>query len=405
MSVMTVTPLQSLQQRQPQSCATAAFQYCAAPSQTIAVAVRHAVNQMRLPFAVPERPYSGWANGGDHLGIIGIAATNMKRIYLDQNIWVELAKAKLGSKDAHPRFEDAYYLAKRAVELGLASFVLSQTHLYETQKKQGWDSRLDIVELMAELSKLHTIKHVTAVVPLEVDYAIQTLTGQDPTVTTVFGVGVASLLPGLDRPPAHVDGFPWEELGYRRSFVETLASCGPDRAWDLITLAGARPGTDPDSDQMMARLRAADNQFATGQAELASVIRDLHLSGRDLEVGLAQYTLLEIRHELIRAALACGTSADLIVEYITGHAMALLQSLPSRWTVHAMYLQHAQPQKRWKPNDLHDFTALSIAVPYCDAVATEKHWTHMLKRRHIDETFGTVLIASPQQLVDYLAAL
>lgn len=329
----------------------------------------------------------------------------MKRIYLDQNIWVELAKAKLGSTAAHPVFEDAYYLAKRAAELGLASFVLSQTHLYETQKKQNWNSRLDIVELMAELSRLHTIKHVTAIVPLEVDHAIQAINGQIPCAVTVFGVGVANLLPGLERPSTFPDGISWEKFGYRKSFVESLVSSGPDCAWDLISLAGARPGANSDTDQMMAQLRAVDDQFAAEQAKLAATIRDLQLRGRNLEVGLAEYTLLEIRHELIRAALACGTRTEVIIEYITRHTMALLKSLPSRWTVHAMYLQHAQPQKAWKPNDLQDLTALSIAVPYCDAVATEKHWTHMLKRRHIDAAFDTTLIASPQQLVNYLATL
>jgi hypothetical protein len=39
--------------------------------------------------------------------------------------------------------------------------VLSQTHMYETQKRQEWEKRLDVVETMVELSRFHAITHVT----------------------------------------------------------------------------------------------------------------------------------------------------------------------------------------------------------------------------------------------------
>jgi len=84
---------------------------------------------------------------------------------------------------------------------------------------------------------------------------------------------------------------------------------------------------------------------------------------------------------------------------------AVMRILPSRHVVHAMYLQHAQSQKRWKPNDLHDITALGVAVPYCDAVATERHWVSMLRRRGLDSHYGTTLIASPEELLEYLTGL
>ena len=84
-------------------------------------------------------------------------AISMKRIYLDQNIWIEFSRARLGSTGAKQGFRDAYQLSRYAAAHGLASFVLSQTHMYETQKRQQWDKRLDIVETMIELSHLQTI--------------------------------------------------------------------------------------------------------------------------------------------------------------------------------------------------------------------------------------------------------
>jgi hypothetical protein len=68
-------------------------------------------------------------------------------------------------------------------------------------------------------------------------------------------------------------------------------------------------------------------------------------------------------------------------------------------------MQHAQPQKVWKPNDLQDISTLGVAVPYCDAVATERRWVNMLRRRKIDAEYNSTLIGSPDDLVDYLARL
>jgi len=92
-------------------------------------------------------------------------------------------------------------------------------------------------------------------------------------------------------------------------------------------------------------------------------------------------------------------------DFMIAEPQRMLGMLPSRRVVHSMYMQHAQPQKVWKPNDLQDITALGVAVPYCDAVATERHWVSMLRRRKIDAEYITTLIDSPDDLVDYLARL
>jgi hypothetical protein len=327
---------------------------------------------------------------------------NLKRIYLDQNMWIELSRARLGVAGAKDGFHDAYQIARYASLHGLASFVLSQTHMYETQKRRRWDQRLDIVETMIELSRFHAIKHVTAVVPLEADFAVQAIAGLRPTEPNVFGHGIRAI---LSKSINLHDGLLLDlsALGYRDSFVKIASALGPALRWDAILLAGPPPGSG--SEELVASLKTVDDAFAVDQADVAAKIKSLSISGPQLEEALTQYTLLEVRHELFRAAEDCGISPELVADMMIESPAAILQALPSRHVVHGLYMQHAQPQKLWQSNDLHDITALGVAVPYCDAVATEKHWVSLLRRRRLDVQYDTSFITSPQELVEYLTNL
>ena len=87
------------------------------------------------------------------------------------------------------------------------------------------------------------------------------------------------------------------------------------------------------------------------------------VKGSQLEEALTQYTLIQVRHELFRAATACGISPEAVVDFMIAERQRTLGLLPSRHVVQSMYMQHAQPQKVWKPNDLQDMTAVGVAVP------------------------------------------
>lgn len=197
--------------------------------------------------------------------------------------------------------------------------------------------------------------------------------------------------------------FDLRKLGYRESFVELAHSGGRSHAWDALLLAGPPPATtDP---RIVTALTGLDDAFARDQSGVAAKVGALGVKGAQLEEALTQYTLLEVRHELFRAATQCGISPGALGDFMIAEPHRVLSMLPSRQVVHSMYMQHAQPQKVWKPNDLHDIAALGVAVPYCDAVATERHWVSRLRRRKLDAEYNTAIIASTAELVEYLARL
>jgi len=80
------------------------------------------------------------------------------------------------------------------------------------------------------------------------------------------------------------------------------------------------------------------------------------------------------------------------------------RSMPSVALVIELKTQyHRNAQLTWNTNTIFDIDALSIAVPYCDAVVTEKHAVHSLRRVHLDEAMNTAILRSPDQLTEWLS--
>lgn len=64
---------------------------------------------------------------------------------------------------------------------------------------------------------------------------------------------------------------------------------------------------------------------------------------------------------------------------------------------------HRNGQHPWKENDIYDIDFLSVAVPYCDAVYTDKAVRNALVRNEdVGKIFGTFVPRHPQDLTEWL---
>jgi hypothetical protein len=66
---------------------------------------------------------------------------------------------------------------------------------------------------------------------------------------------------------------------------------------------------------------------------------------------------------------------------------------------------HRDARHRWTVNDIHDIDALAVAVPYCDAVFTDKAARSALAASPDLRPFGTFLPRRPVELADWLTGL
>jgi len=80
----------------------------------------------------------------------------VRKVYLDQNKWIDLSRAHHGDPLGAP-FEDALAAVSQAVSDGTASFPLSAGHYFETWKQRKRDPRRALAEVMSNLSQHRTI--------------------------------------------------------------------------------------------------------------------------------------------------------------------------------------------------------------------------------------------------------
>jgi len=61
-----------------------------------------------------------------------------------------------------------------------------------------------------------------------------------------------------------------------------------------------------------------------------------------------------------------------------------------------------QQAKKVEGNDVFDISALTAAVPYCDAVVTEAFWVNLCKQSGVSSKYNARLFSSLAQVYDWL---
>lgn len=264
--------------------------------------------------------------------------------------------------------------------------MLSTAHYFETQRRGDPSSRWDLATTMAKLSRFHAIAPPHVIVPAEIDSALDCAA----LSVQLFGIGLAHVtglafdfggpieLPeGVDVPP-----------GVRSQLTELR-----DATMEMMMLANPPlTGVEPQPRLETARVLAdADAKFSDGQGALARQIVDHKLRGRLGDVITAT-ELVDILEPMTAALLARGRDPLAFLDD-KQQLSQFLHSLPSRWVTRELRrMRHANSQKKWEPHDLNDVNALSIAVPYCDVVVTERQWAHHLNDSGLAAQFGTTVL-------------
>jgi hypothetical protein len=319
-------------------------------------------------------------------------------VYLDQNKWIDLARAETG----HPRgaaFVDTLAVLKQAADDGRARFPLSSAHYYETGKQRDRKKRVELATTMVRVAGQLRIAPPHAIVPWEIHRALVTVFDLPTSVPDLrlFGLGVAHAFaaPGL-RYTAPTE---WEGIVPPPEWQHALLQRG-GAAFEALILADVMPKGVPE----IARLglhdhkNLTDDRFVQGQRAVAGWIEELgrHRLG-DIMLATA---FGDISEPLALAATELGITA----EQLADNARAIIEAIPSRWV--EMKLRHqrqANPQKAWVGNDLNDVTALAIAVPYCDVVVTEGSWASLVNAAKVGDRFDTLVTRSLQDVVHHLA--
>lgn len=327
----------------------------------------------------------------------------MLHVYLDQNKWIDLARAGTG----HPagvRFRDALALARAGVTSGAVSFPLDMYRYWETSKRGNDRSRNDVVEVMKELSRQHTMALPFEILDQEIDLALLRRFGRPahPRRQPVFGVGMRHIANGrMSWPKLDLTALPRGgtslpdglriqfEHAVTESIEEHLLSAGPA----ILNGVGFHH-SDSDHGQ----------RFVDFENVVAAIIAQRALQGDGIEQIIRGTDFADIRPAVAEALERIGFTYDQFMSSCTvPYLMNFMDDLPTRYVTNVMRAaKHRQTQQKWEPNDFIDIVSLPVAAVYCDVVITEKQWTHRMRQGKVGQRYNTILLDNTADLLQIL---
>jgi hypothetical protein len=278
--------------------------------------------------------------------------------------------------------------------------------------------RADVAAVMEELSGFATLVDRVTLMRLELEAALDDMTsrpGPDYGPIPVVGQGVLQAfgkVGGLLVRNAEGEDVSDE---VRRTWPKGPEEfdrwrADAERQLDQASLRGPRDdaeadslradGWDPTAARREAESRAAGEREQSGRLDADPRWR----RGRLRDIVAARYVIFEIM-EMVEEALTCRSLDVSDVWTDLDASRRIVDCMPSADVcVTLLTAAHRNPQMVWTGNDIFDIDALSVAVPYCEVVATERHATRTLVSAGVPDRLGTEVVATLDDLVDRLSA-
>lgn len=328
----------------------------------------------------------------------------VKRVYLDQNSWIYLARAARGKKGAE-RFADAQIVLEAGVRQGQVSVPLSCSHYMETAIRRDWRSRRELGETMLAFSRGHTIAPQGDLLPGEIDSAVMSQFDAPtiPRLVRPFGVGASHAFGSpitSYRVPDEIRHRVPDVAGFEREANEEMEKrllLGPTPEQEKEGM----PGYDP-----LAHLTIGE-RYAKAKEELRARRRAAgwHKGERAKRVAMAQ-ALNDHRVPIEESMARASLSFDALLDQGREGMSAFVAAVPTMAASAELELQREiSSQKTWERQDLTDLGALAVAVAHCDVVVTERLWAEAARRSKLDEKLDTVVIARLDELPEILLSL
>jgi hypothetical protein len=321
-------------------------------------------------------------------------------VYLDMNMWVSMVR---GTSQGDQRWIAARSALETAVSRGQVVVPLAVAHYLELWHRREQRSREQVGALMREVTGYVTIPSPYVVRRREVRALVTQLAGEPSSLLSMTDL--------LGHGAAHAFG----SRHGRFRFVESLASADnalsegpavapPDNwealersgpAWEWLQLVGTQAILESEGVE-----RTPEHRYGTQhmQAEMELRERIVREPGTPTQLWnfLVADELKSLTDEINEIAEELDVDPNLFfssgVLGRTGSESvhAFVAALPSAFAWATLrYWKHRDLTHPWEQHDWTDISALSVAVPYCDAVITERRWAHMIKAAGLAERHGT----------------
>jgi hypothetical protein len=333
--------------------------------------------------------------------------------YLDTFGFINLADFATGRNNP-AGYDVLLPAARRARNEGRAVFPLSSSHVIELCDIGDVQLRQERVAIMEELSGFSYMMGRPQIQELELEAALNDIPGVSIAPQGPIPLIGSSLLWGFGKRGGLVTNAPdpdalakhvCEQMGVEpgdepmatlNRWAERELLAGPDDEADPDLLAA---GFNPQIWRDMLEKRAEQERYLVRQLDTVPKYRQ----GRLRDVISARELEIELGDKLAQMTAAMKTSIGKLLDHDRTKLRDFTDRMPStRVAVTLKAAYHKDNQHEWTTNDVHDIDALSIAVPYTDAVFADRAARDKLASSPEMAVFDTFLPRTPQELADWL---
>jgi len=321
------------------------------------------------------------------------AKTTTKIVYLDQKCWIDIAKLYYGQ----PTNEQKELVEKifQSSERGQLIFPLSISHFEETMKIGNSKRKSQLAFLMAKLSQGYALQpDVEKVIEAEIQNIMLRKVGL-PTVNIrdfVLKKGVSQLV-GAKPELVFKEGIASSEA------IQEIKKKLLDSLEEPKTIEILLKQSLPKSFGL--GLGKSIKEMEKNRQELRK-IKDNNLRKR---VFLARNILDTVVPKLAEISIEYNLPKHFFIKEkpTQRDAYEFLDSIPTALCFFTLIFQRDQQFQRPIPkNDFNDIWFLTLAIPYCDIVVTEKMWTTIARQAKLDTKCNTIILPSISELWKYV---
>ncbi len=313
-----------------------------------------------------------------------------KCLYLDQNKWIELARADNRLDDG--RLRPVLELIEHSISRGTIVVPLSDVHMLETVAAGGLDRRNRLARTMVRLSRNLAIRPAHIVQKEEISCAVLELIGIPlnyeirPTVVST-GIGEAV---GIR---AEATGKPDDVAKFNAHLFSSEFTVY------MLTDENLRTHTAGLRDQESIAAKEQDKRRLEALSELSEDERlqvdVLGLMKRD-----------DVSNRIVETLTLLNLPPNAAYRFLSSYQdhLRFIRSVPTLDVLLTLSQErYKAPARKTHRNDHKDIGFLRVAIPYANFVVTERYWAHVANQTGLAEKYDTSVISKLEDLPQLLS--
>jgi hypothetical protein len=316
-----------------------------------------------------------------------------KCVYLDQNKWIDLARAHYDREDGR-KFQATLARVKAAIESGRLLLPMSGVHIMETVAPEDAGRRQRLAEFMVQLSGNRSICTHMIISKFEIRQAVMRRLGHDFRTSVRQQIVQDGLYGALDVEPA-VSGVSHEIA------QEVLAlAYKPETSVKILCDAVKR-------DEIRAMREEQERALVELEEARRRAVEQLTLDERRRAALFELFTTSAPGRELLAVLVELNIPMRGFIDGFktTEEWVSFFHSIPTIEMLNELTLARDRDTgRKIHRNDFKDIAFLSVAIPYCNAVVMENYFGHLVQSTGLAGKYGTRVLTDLNDLPDYLAS-